>query len=229
MSDARSGPANPVAGLRTDPDAVRRARSRRQRRAAPGSGHDRLVALLLVILPIAIGVLAAFLVMAPLFMRGDTSFVLDKNKVDVAQERMRLQAAEYRGQDSKGQPFVLDAGSAVQKSSAEPVVQLSTLTAAIRLPDGPARLTADRGRYDMRSEQVAVVGPIRFRAANGYSLDTNDATVDLKTRRLQSGSAVTGTTSMGNFSGDRLDADLEARTVRLTGNARLRIDPARTK
>ena len=210
-------------------DIARQERTRRQRRAAPGSAHDRLIATLMVALPIAIGVLAAFLVMAPLFMRGDTSFVLDKNKVDVAQERMRLRAAEYRGQDAKGQPFVIDAGSAVQKSSAEPVVQLQELAAGIRLPDGPARLTAPRGRYDMRSEQVDVLGPIQFRAANGYSLDTVNATVDLKTRRLQSGGAVTGTTSMGNFSGDRLDADLEARTVRLTGNARLRIDPASTK
>ena len=210
-------------------DIARQERTRRQRRAAPGSAHDRLIALLMVALPISIGVLAAFLVMAPLFMRGDTSFVLDKNKVDVAQERMRLRAAEYRGQDARGQPFVIDAGSAVQKSSAEPVVQLQELAAGIRLPDGPARLTAPRGRYDMRSEQVDVLGPIQFRAANGYSLDTVNATVDLKTRRLQSGGAVTGTTSMGNFSGDRLDADLEARTVRLTGNARLRIDPARTK
>ena len=210
-------------------EIARQERTRRQRRAAPGSAHDRLIATLMVALPIAIGVLAAFLVMAPLFMRGDTSFVLDKNKVDVAQERMRLRAAEYRGQDAKGQPFVLDAGSAVQKSSAEPVVQLQELAAGIRLPDGPARLTAPRGRYDMRSEQVDVLGPIQFRAANGYSLDTTNATVDLKTRRLQSGGAVTGTTAMGNFSGDRLDADLEARTVRLTGNARLRIDPARTK
>ncbi|MEH3041120.1 MAG: LPS export ABC transporter periplasmic protein LptC [Sphingomonas paucimobilis] len=210
-------------------EIARQERTRRQRRAAPGSAHDRLIATLMVALPIAIGVLAAFLVMAPLFMRGDTSFVLDKNKVDVAQERMRLRAAEYRGQDAKGQPFVLDAGSAVQKSSAEPVVQLQELAAGIRLPDGPARLTAPRGRYDMRSEQVDVLGPIQFRAANGYSLDTTNATVDLKTRRLRSGGAVTGTTSMGNFSGDRLDADLEERTVRLTGNARLRIDPARTK
>lgn len=210
-------------------EIARQERTRRQRRAAPGSAHDRLIATLMVALPIAIGVLAAFLVMAPLFMRGDTSFVLDKNKVDVAQERMRLRAAEYRGQDAKGQPFVLDAGSAVQKSSAEPVVQLQELAAGIRLPDGPARLTAPRGRYDMRAEQVDVLGPIQFRAANGYALDTTNATVDLKTRRLQSGGAVTGTTSMGNFSGDRLDADLEARTVRLTGNARLRIAPARTK
>lgn len=210
-------------------EVARRERSRRQIWAAPGSRHDRLIAFLQRALPTAIGILAAFLVMAPLFMRGDTSFVLDKNKVAVAQERMRLQSAQYRGQDAKGQPFVLDAGSALQKSSAEPIVQLNELAAAIRLPDGPARLTADRGRYDMNTEQVDVVGPIRFRAADGYALDTNDATIDLKTRRLQSGSAVTGTTSMGNFSGDRMTADLEAKVVRLEGNARLRIDPTRTK
>ena len=201
----------------------------RRQWARPGGSHDRMVALLKNWLPVAVGVLAALLATAPFTGREGVSFVLDKNKVDVAQERMRLRAAEYRGQDAKGQPFVLDAGSAVQKSSAEPVVQMQELAAGIRLPDGPARLTAPRGRYDMRSEQVDVLGPIQFRAANGYSLDTTNATVDLKTRRLRSGGAVTGTTSMGNFSGDRLDADLEARTVRLTGNARLRIDPARTK
>ncbi len=81
----------------------------------------------------------------------------------------------------------------------------------------------------MTREQVDVLGPIQFRAADGYALDTRDATVDLKSRRLQSGSAVSGTTRMGTFSGDRLDADLESRTVRLSGNARLRIDPTRTK
>ena len=36
---------------------------------------------------------------------------------------------------------------------------------------------------------------------------------------------VTGTVSQGNFKADQLDADLEARTVTLRGNARLRVDP----
>ncbi len=206
-----------------------RERSRRERWAAPGSRHDRWVNWLQVLLPMAIGVLAAFLVMAPLFMRGDVSFVLDKNKVAVAHERMRIQSARYRGEDARGQAFQLDAGSAVQQTSADPVVRLNALVARIRLPDGPARLTAQRGRYLLDKEQVAVDGPIAFRAADGYRLDTRDATLDLKTRRLRSGGAVTGATPMGTFSGDAMSADLEARTVRLQGNARLRILPARTK
>ena len=208
-------------------DAAVLVRSERQQWAAPGSRHDRLVASARAILPMAIGVLAAFLVMAPLTMRGDVSFVLDKKKVDVAQERMRLQAAQYRGQDTKGQPFTLDAGSAVQKSSAEPIVRLNDLSAQLRLQDGPARLVADQGRYDMDTEQVKIDGPIRFRGPNNYALDTNNATVDLRSRQLTGTGRVNGTTSQGVFSGNNLTADLEQRTVRVTGNARLRLSPGR--
>jgi len=202
-------------------------RSRRKHWARPGGSHDHIVRTLLLILPAGIGVLGAFLVMAPLFMGGDVSFVLDKNKVDIASERLRIQSARYRGADAKGQPFVLTAGSAVQKSSAEPVVQLSSLAAAIRLSDGPAEVRAERGRYDMDTEQVAVDGPIAFRSSDGYQLDTRDSTIDLKSRRLTGTGRIDGKTPLGAFSGDSMTADLDKRTVRIDGNARLRIDPKR--
>ncbi|HEX8301847.1 LPS export ABC transporter periplasmic protein LptC [Sphingomonas sp.] len=208
-------------------DVAIRMRSQKRSWAHPGSSHDRLVRIALLVLPAGIGVLSAFLVLAPLLMGGDVSFVLDKNKVEIARERLRIEAAVYRGEDAKGQPFRLNAGSAVQQSSAEPVVQLQQLSAEITLPEGPASLKADQGRYDMEKEQVAVDGPIKFRTSDGYTLDTHDATVDLKTRRMRSGGAVSGTTPMGTFSGNRLTADLEKRTVSLDGNARLRIFPGR--
>lgn len=210
-------------------ELAHRVRTERQVWAAPGSRHDRIVAISQWLLPTLIGVLAAFLVMAPLTMGGDVSFVLDKSKVEVARERLKIQAAQYRGQDAKGQPFTLDAGSAIQRSSAEPIVQLNQLAAMIRLQDGPAQLTAPSGRYDMDSEQVRVDGPIAFRGPDNYTLDTQDATVDLKSRRLASDGAVTGTVPQGTFAGDRLRADLEQRTVTLDGNARLRIVPARAR
>ena len=206
-----------------------RVRSERQRWALPGGRHDRIVASANNLLPVSIGVLAAFLVMAPLTMGGDASFVLDKDKVDVASERLKVSRAQYRGTDDKGQMFRLDAGSAIQKSSAEPVVRLQDLAAALQLSDGPARLTAPGGRYDMDREQVNVDGPIALRAPDNYTLDTSDATVDLKANRLQSNGNVTGTVRQGRFRADRLDADLDARTVTLRGNARLRIDAAGTK
>ncbi|RYD65267.1 MAG: LPS export ABC transporter periplasmic protein LptC [Sphingomonadales bacterium] len=202
-------------------------RSAKRAWAHPGSSHDRLIRGALIVLPAGIGILSAFLVLAPLFMDGNMSFVLDKNRVAMANERLRIDAAEYRGQDAKGQPFRLHAGEAVQKSSAEPIVQLRDLSAEIRLPEGPASLKANNGQYNLDTERVAVSGPIKFQTSDGYMLDTHDATVDLKTRRMQSGGAVSGTTPMGVFSGNRLTADLEKRTVSLSGNARLRIYPKR--
>ena len=208
---------------------ARHQRTARQRWAAPGSRHDRLVAFMRFLLPSGVGVLAAFLVLAPLGAGGDVSFVLDKNKVEVARERMRSQEAQYRGQDAKGQPFRITAGSAVQRTSAEPVVQLNDLAAGIRLSDGPAALTAPSGRYDMDSERMTVDGPIAFRAAGGYRLDASGAVVDLQQRRLESDRPVTGTVPQGTFRGDQMRADLESRTVTLQGNARLRIVPGRTR
>ncbi len=204
-------------------------RTARQRWALPGSNHDRLVALLRVGLPVAIGVLFAFLVMAPLTGGGDVSFLLDKNKVEVAHERLRIQAARYSGQDGKGEPFTLDAGQAVQKSSAEPIVQIKTLDATLKLADGPATVKANRGRYDMGTDKVAIVGPVRVDGPRGYRLDTHDAVLDLKTRKMASGGLATGTLPQGVFSADHLDADLDSQDVRLDGHARLRIVPGRAK
>ena len=56
-----------------------------------------------------IGVVLAFLVFAPLEEKQEVSFLLEKDKVERAEERMRVQAAQYRGQDNQGRPFVLDA------------------------------------------------------------------------------------------------------------------------
>jgi lipopolysaccharide export system protein LptC len=208
-----------------EPQHGRRQRTAREIWAAPGSSHDRLVTIARVGLPMSIGVLAAFLVMAPLTATGDVSFVLDKNKVEVATERLKIQAARYSGQDTKGQPFQLTAGSAIQKSSAEPIVRLNQLKAGIQLTDGPAQVVANTGRYDMDTETVKLDGPIAMRAAGGYALDTRDATLNLKNRQMQSQGGVSGTVPQGTFRGDTMRADLENRTVTIDGNARLRIVP----
>jgi lipopolysaccharide export system protein LptC len=203
------------------------ARLRTQRRAwaHPGSHHDRSVRVALVLFPILIGALGAFLVTAPLLMGGDVSFVLDKNKVAMSPQRLLTAAADYRGEDAKGRRFELHAGSAVQRSSAEPVVQLNQLSARLDLTDGPATLVADKGRYLLNDDQVLIDGPIKFQTTDGYVLNTNDATIDLKTRQLESGGAVTGNTPTGTFRADRLHADLDKRVISLDGNAHLRMMP----
>ena len=204
-------------------EAALRLRSARQAWAAAGSNHDRLIGALRIVLPAAIVLLAALLAAAPMLGGRDISFVLSKDRVAVAKERLRVSDAVYRGEDDKGQPFKLRAGSAVQATSQVPIVRLADLTGEILLDDGPATVTARTGRYDMDKQTVAIDGAVSFRTADGYRLDTRDVAVDLPTRRIASGSAVDGTMPLGTFAGDRLDADLTTRTVVLTGRARLHI------
>lgn len=136
---------------------------------------------------------------------------------------MRVTEALYRGEDSQGRPFSIKAGSAVQKSSREAVVDLKELSARILLNDGPAQIRANRGVYDMDREDVIVPGTVQLESAGGYRLTTSNVTVDLQDRTLSSAAPVEGRTNIGTFRADSLKADMSERTITLEGNAKLRI------
>jgi len=199
-------------------------RTMRRMWATSGSSHDKVVRILRYGLPLVIGVVAAVLVFSPFTQRAEISFLLSKDKVEMAKERMKVTRAEYRGQDAKGQPFALLAGSAVQKSSAEPIVRMTDLSGAIKLADGPATIVAKDSAYNMDTEKVAVPGLLRVKSAGGYRIDASNVAVDLKTRSLIGQNGVNGTLNIGTFSANQLTADLDKRIVRLQGNARLRIN-----
>lgn len=204
-------------------------RDQRRAFAAPGSTLDRAVRLLAVALPALVGAIAAMMLIAPLSPRGEVSFLLDRNKVATADDRLRLDSAMYRGLDSQGRPFSLSAGEAVQKSASTPVVQLNDLTARLLLRDGPAVLSAPGGRFDIDSRQVKIDGMVRFAAADGYNLTAQGVAIDLPGRRIVGTGRVEGTVPAGTFEADSLDADLDERTVALDGRARLRMVPGRMK
>jgi lipopolysaccharide export system protein LptC len=196
---------------------------REQRWAKPGGSHDRVIRFLKIALPASIGVVLAFLAFAPLEEKQEVSFLLDKNKVETAPERLKISAAQYRGQDNEGRPFVLNARSALQATSRVQVVDIRDMNAQIQLDSGPARLQAGRARYDMENDHVAVVGPVTFTAADGYRMGTRDVNIDLRTHTLASRGAVDGQMPLGHFTADRLQLNLPDRRVVLTGRARLHI------
>lgn len=204
-------------------EAAIRKLGHRQAWAAPGGRHDRVVALLGVALPIAIGVLAAFLAIAPLRQNNELSFLLAKDNVEMAGERMRVESARYSGADDRGRAFQISAGSALQESSDDPILRLRDLSAAMELAAGRAFITANQGRYNIDTQRVALDGPIEFRASDGYALSTSDVMVDFNSQRMRSRGAVEGEIPLGTFSANRMRVDLDSRTVNLDGRARLRI------
>jgi lipopolysaccharide export system protein LptC len=205
------------------PDVWVLERTPRQRWALPRSRHDLMIKAARVILPMIIGVLVVALVAAPLMKGREVSFVLAKDTVALAKERLRVTAALYRGEDSKGQPFSIRAGSAVQVSAKDPVVRMKDLRAEIIQPEGPAMIAANAGRYDMDKEIVSIDGPVQFSTSDGYKLSTRDVAIGLKSRRIASGGPVTGSMPLGSFSAGKITGDLGTRTVVLEGRAHLHI------
>jgi lipopolysaccharide export system protein LptC len=204
-------------------EAAVRKREVKQRWAEPGSAHDRLVRWSKVALPSAVGVLVAVLALAPLDRRGDVSFILDKKKVETAQERMRVETARYVGADDKGQKFEITAQRAIQRSSEVPVVDIQGMFARLALLNGPLMIAANQGQYDLDSQQMLVNGAVRVVGPDGYKLETSNVRVNLKSRQLASSGPVSGQMRLGQFQAGQLKADLGSRTVVLDGGARLKI------
>jgi lipopolysaccharide export system protein LptC len=215
--------------IQTETSEARALRGRRQHFAAPGGSHDRLVGFLARALPMAVGVIAALMVITPLSPRGEVSFLLDRNKVALIDERLSVDNAMYRGRDNQGRPFSLMAGEAVQRSSAEGLVRMEDLVAQMMLSDGPARLSAQGGTYDIDAETVAVDGPVRLTASDGYAMVADGVSVDLKAKLMRGDTGVSGEVPAGTFSADTIRADLGARTLTLDGNARLTMIPGKLR
>jgi lipopolysaccharide export system protein LptC len=192
--------------------------------ARPNSSHDRLIRLMKYALPALVGLVLAFLALVPLEEREEVSFLVDKNKLAQAEERMRIDAPQYRGQDEEGRPFVLDAKTAVQATSSDPIVDINQMSARLQLDEGLAQITADQARFNPDENMVDVLGQVRVAIADGYQLLTSNVAVDLRDRSLQSQGQVEGRMPLGTFRADRMSADLPERKVVLEGNARLHID-----
>lgn len=209
--------------------AADQIRSRRQAFAAPGSVLDRVVRLLAVILPALVGVVAAMMVITPLSPRGEVSFLLDRNKVAIAEDRMRVDDATYRGQDNNGRPFSLNSGEAVQRSNNIPLVEMRDLTARIILSEGPAVLAAPQGTYAIDQEQVGIPGIVRFTAADGYDMAARNVTIDLANQLLVGNGRVSGIIPAGTFTANSMRADLETRTITLRGDVRGQMVPGQLR
>ena len=214
---------------RIETQEAQQLRSRRQHFAAPGGSHDRLVRFLVRALPMGVGVLAAMMIITPLSPRGEISFLLDRNEVAVIQERLRVDNALYRGQDAKGRPFSLTADEAVQRSSVEGIVRMDEIIARMLMTEGPARVVAPGGQYDINEEVIAVDGTMRMQAADGYRMRASGVSLDLNNKTLEGAGGVEGAIPAGTFSANRLDADLAERRITLSGNARLRMEPGKLR
>ncbi|MBZ6378198.1 hypothetical protein B5C34_01050 [Pacificimonas flava] len=200
-------------------------RASRARWALPGSAWDRFTKIMAAVLPVLAALLLAAGLIWPLTQDREFSFILSKDEVEMAGDRMRLGEAVYRGEDDLGRPFLIRASRGVQETSADPRVYLVDLSARLQMDEGLATVTAERGVYDLADETLFIDGPVLVSRDDGYGLATSDVLVSIPGRTVVGEGRIDGSLPLGTFSGDRLRADLETRRVLLEGDVRMRINP----
>jgi lipopolysaccharide export system protein LptC len=136
---------------------------------------------------------------------------------------MRVEAARYTGTDDKGQLFEVVANRAIQPSSDTPLVDISGMFARLNQAQGPLVIAADKGRYNIDTQRVAIDGPVKVVGADGFQLVTSDVLVDLKQRQLASQGPAQGAMRLGQFRANQIHADLGERKVVMDGGVRLKI------
>lgn len=194
----------------------------RQRAVFPGGALDRWIVPLKRLLPVIAGATLIGVLVLTLSARQEFSFIVSKDKVARSSERLRVTRAVYRGADTRGRPFSVSAGEAVQRSSATPIVEMRDLTADMVLTAGPARVRARSGIYDIEHDRLTLNGPVDA-VQGGYSLNTGRVMLDVPTEHVVSDGPVSGRSHLGQFTAAHLEADVVGERLVLSGGARLHI------
>ena len=191
----------------------------------PLTRYDGFVRVMRIALPLAALALLATIIAYPLVNPKELSFLVSKERAAVSEERLRMERPRYRGVDRKGRPFVLAAQSALQPSSATPVVELRGISAEIALQQGRASLSAEAANYQLETKQLRTIGRTVLTGPGMTTLVSRDILVDMPTQAMSGTEGIEGSSRYGYLSGDRFRADLDAATWIIDGNARLRLDP----
>jgi lipopolysaccharide export system protein LptC len=123
------------------------------------------------------------------------------------------------GADSKGNPFVITADTAVQDAHNARKASLKNLEADMTLDKGNwLNARAKTGMVDMASGQLELNGGIDVFTATGYELHSKSASANLKQSVIHGHDPVTGQGPSGTLKADEFHADRATNILTLTGH-----------
>ena len=136
---------------------------------------------------------------------------------DLAMMKPRL-----TGTDSKGNPYVITAETAVQDAHNPKKASLKHLEADLALDRGNwINARAKNGILDMDSGKLELYGGIDVFSDNGYELHSKSASADLKQSVIHGHELVTGQGPDGTFVADRFHADRANSLLTLSGHVHM--------
>lgn len=126
------------------------------------------------------------------------------------------------GADSKGNPFVITAATAVQDAHNPKKASLTNLEADLALDkQNWLNAHARTGMVDMTTGQLELTGGIDVFTATGYELHSKSASANLKQSMIHGHDPVTGQGPQGTLRADEFHADRATDILTLSGHVRM--------
>lgn len=198
-------------------------KSKQPPRLSGRNPYSLFVGFLKVLLP-ALAVALVLLVVAwPQLMPDERQFRIGVTEISLEQaESLSMLNARFDGLDSNNQPFTVTADLATQATGDSPIIDLELPKADITLHDGTwLAITANSGRYQREDGRVDLNGDVVLFHDEGFEVQTEAATVDLKGGEAHGSDPVHGQGPLGilNAEGFRLVENGER--IIFTGKSRL--------
>jgi lipopolysaccharide export system protein LptC len=193
--------------------------------------HSRIVGILKVGLPlVALGMLASiFLVQTDDRLAGD--LVFSRGDIAALGEGLRITNPTFTGTTRGEDRFRFTAALIVPDAAPPERAKITELSGEVELHGGPVvGLEADAGDLHIPTQRLDVAGNVRLRTSEGYRINAEQATLDLKTGSIVAGNAVETTGPLGRIDSGSLTvepaaADGEVRRFSFANGVRLIYEP----
>lgn len=203
---------------------------RRQSSVRAALRYSRFVGVMRHLLPmLALGILAVVLAYA-LYPRGNARMSLSYENVQKVDGDLAMKKPRLSGTDSKGNPYLITAASAVQDGVNTRRVSLNLVDADLQY-DGTrwANATAGKGLVDLDAKQLSLSGGLSLYTDSGYELHTNSAFADLDRNTVVGKEKVHGQGPMGAFDANGFALDRQKQHLTLNGQVRMTFYPKKVK
>jgi len=199
--------------------------SRRAHGREVSGGYTRFVRVMRLVLP-----LAALALIAVLFLGSgvsETSIApVQEESVPVLKEKRiaqnELLNPKFESVDKESQPYVITADRAIQGEVNKDLVMLERPIGVMDMDGGvQLQVRSDTGAYRQDTERFLLEGGVVMRHTDGYTLNTNEAHIDLKQNLAWSEKDVSGTGPDLVIDAKGVQANGETGEIVFTGPAKL--------
>ncbi len=204
---------------------------RRRRQAPPRwsgrNGYSYFVSLMKFTLPVVAVVLVGLIVFWQQLVPNGKLLSADLSDLspDMAKNLVMV-GPRYDGIDQYGRPYSLTATVARQVEDNEDIMLLMQPTADMTLEDGAwAALSADKGRYNRKSERIFLIDNVNFFHDRGFELRTPAAEIDFVTNVASGDKGVEGQGPSGLIEAEGFVFQQSGGVMLFTGKSHLTVLP----